>query len=880
MRHRRVHNDEPRGARQSVHSSDSLALFFSGRNSFDDEHNMFAAGVAAAASAAAAAASSVATPASSSAPRFWRPGTVAPGSSVEREDASASAGDSASMLPLFGGSAVAGTSASRLTLPQQRMLLPVSGYRRQILWALERHAVLVCVGSTGSGKSTQIPQFLAEAGWTPPGRAVVITQPRRVAASTLAARVASEMSVPLGRQVGYSFRFEDVSSPETVIKFVTDGMLLREIGSDPLLSRYSVVMIDEAHERSVATDMLLGLLKKLLKVRRDLRVIISSATMDAERFAEFFRDEEWEGFGDDDEEDEGEEQRENVVLLTVEGRQFPVDVFYTAAPVSDYLRAAVDAAMHIARTQGPGDIFVFASGREEIEALIRTLREEAGEVGQPLQILPLYAGLSAELQLDVFAPCSLLGGRKVIVSTNVAEASVTIEGVGFVVDTGFAKVRAYDPTTGRSQLRVTPISQQSANQRSGRSGRTKKGVAYRLYTEAHFHTLMPARTPPELQRSNLLQVVLQLKSLGVANPLRFPWMDPPPLRLLAEALEMLYSMGALDAEARLTKVGASMADLPLEPNLARMLLYSAGVGIEPPVAFDAVGGGAVVASQRNKGSSVSATAASSSDSSSPRLCSEEILSIASMLCVDNLWLPTPLGVAARGKFDASRLHFAVHEGDHLSLLNIFNAFEEARGKDAGAIAHWAKRQNMNLRALLRARDIRRQLRNTLVRMGLPVQSCGGDSVAIRRAIIAGYFAQVARLCPDGQYRSVRDTAATTTRRNQNSSVSSLDDPSILYIHPLSVLHTLVTQSAAPKPGWLLYHELVHTSKPYMRELSVVDPKWLQQMAPQFYEIRTGHEAAAAKHAAIASAAANEAARGGEDTDGVIAEPDKKHRRLF
>lgn len=844
---------------------------------------MFAAGLAAAASAStAAAASSIATPASSSAPRFWRPGTVAPGSSVEREDASA--GDSAaSMLPMFGlDAALAGSSSARLTLAQQRMLLPVAGYRRQILWALERHAVLVCIGSTGSGKSTQIPQFLSEAGWTPAGRSIVITQPRRVAASTLAARVAAEMGVNLGREVGYSFRFEDVSSPETVIKFVTDGMLLREISSDPLLSRYSVVMIDEAHERSVATDMLLGLLKKLLRVRRDLRIIISSATMDAERFAEFFRDEAWEGFGtgDSDDEEEGAEPRENVALLTVEGRQFPVDVFYALSPVSDYLRAAVDAVMHIARTQGSGDILVFVSGREEIESLIRALREEAGEVGQPLQILPLYAGLSPELQIDVFAPCSLLGGRKVIVATNVAEASVTIDGVGFVVDTGFAKVRAYDPTTGRSQLRVTPISQQSANQRSGRSGRTKKGVAYRLYTESHFHTLMPVRTPPELQRSNLLQVVLQLKSLGVANPLRFAWMDPPPLRLLAEALEMLYSMGALDAEARLTKVGASMAEMPLEPAMARMLLYSAGVGVERPTS--GATGAVAVGSQRSK-------AASASDPPTPRLCSEEILTICAMLSIDNLWLPTPAGVAARGRFDASRMHFAVHEGDHLTLLNVFNAFMDAREKDSGsiAIAAWAKRQNMNLRALLRARDIRRQLRGQLLRMGLPLQSCGGDSVAIRRAVIAGYFAQVARLGPDGQYRSVRDPAASTlsARRNQSScaSATAADDPSILYIHPLSVLHSLVTQSAAPKPQWILYHDLIHTSKPYMRELSVVEPQWLQEMAPQFYELRTGHEAAAAKHAALASAAEAEASagnRGGEDTDGVIAEPDKKHRRLF
>jgi len=752
------------------------------------------------------------------------------------------------------------TTTARLSLKQQRMLLPIAGHRRQVLYALERHQVLVLVGATGSGKSTQIPQFLDEAGWTAGGRLVGVTQPRRVAATTVAARVAQEMSCELGTDVGYSVRFDERSdSHRTRIKFLTDGMLLRETMRDPLLSRYSVIMLDEAHERSVATDVLMGLLKKLLRRRPELRLIVASATLDAERFADFFEDVRWEN-------PQGDSGSGSTCILTVEGRQFPVDVFYAAQPVADYLRAAVDTVLHIAAIQPVGDVLVFLCGREEIDRVVSMLREEADQSSSQrlnLRVLPLYAGLPLEQQTAVFEPPPYQQ-RKVVVSTNVAEASVTIDGIAYVVDAGFAKQRHFDPASGTSHLHITPISQQSANQRAGRSGRTRKGVCYRLYTEADFHARLPLRSVPELQRSNLVSVLLQLKALGVDNLLRFDWMDPPPLRQLIKALELLHALGALDSRAHLTpRIGRFMAEMPLDPNLARMLLYSAGV---------------------REGSGVG-DEGSAADEQHFVPCSEEVLTIVSMLSVDNLFLPLPSGVVARSKAEAARLQFAVHEGDHLSLLNLFTAFLAQRKKDPAA---WAKRHYVNLRALARALDIRRQLRSFMLRLGIPLLSCSNRpteaNTAIRKALVAGYFMNAAQLQPDGTYKPVRAAGSGSSSRKHNNSPATGVQPPSLHIHPSSVLHA-TTQSAAPKPAWLVYHELTTTTKAYMREVSIIDPSWLVALAPHYFELRSGHQADVERQQALAKAV-DSATIGGvssvdaSETDGVVGEEGKAHRRLF
>ena len=370
-----------------------------------------------------------------------------------------------------------------------------------------------------------------------------------MAATTVATRVAEELRSKVGDEVGYSIRFEDVTSAKTRIKFMTDGMLLREALVDPLLSRYSVIMVDEAHERSLGSDILLGLLKKIRKRRPELRIIVSSATLEAERFAIFFRDH--------------EEDESTCRVVSIEGRSYPVDVLYLDEPSNDYLEKAVETVFNIHTQEPNGDVLVFLTGREEIETAIQKLSEmvaSASRKAQVLQPLPLYAGLTTEEQMYVFSPAAE-NTRKVIFATNIAEASVTIDGIVYVVDSGFVKLRAFNPKTNIESLTAVPISKASATQRAGRAGRTKAGKCYRLYTQASYN-ILPDTTVPEIQRSNLAPIVLQLKALGIDNVATFDFLTPPPSALLIRALELLYALGAVDDYAKLTKpMGTRMAEL-------------------------------------------------------------------------------------------------------------------------------------------------------------------------------------------------------------------------------------------------------------------------------------------------------------------------------
>eukprot|EP00823_Brevimastigomonas_motovehiculus_P003007 TRINITY_DN1808_c0_g2_i3.p1 TRINITY_DN1808_c0_g2~~TRINITY_DN1808_c0_g2_i3.p1 ORF type:complete len:510 (-),score=111.31 TRINITY_DN1808_c0_g2_i3:50-1579(-) len=485
---------------------------------------------------------------SSSKKTFWRPNTIRPGSEVEREDAKED-------------TFVVWNPRQNLSLRQQRLSLPIYQKRRQFLYAIEKYRTVIVVGHTGSGKTTQIPQYLHEAGWTTANRAIACTQPRRVAASTIAARVAEEMNCRLGEEVGYSVRFDDCSDPSrTKIKYLTDGMLLRETMHDPLLSQYAVVMLDEAHERSLNTDILIGLLKKIQKKRKDLRLVVSSATLDACLFKAFF-----------EENKTTDEKKDTAVILSVEGRQYPVDVLYSKYPVRDYLQATVDTISHIHKSMPSGDILAFLTGKEEIDRVV----SKVSELSDRIVALPLYSGLPPEQQLQVFEPTSSSSIRKVIIATNVAEASITLEGIVYVIDAGFSKLKSYDPRTGMGQLIVTPVSQASANQRAGRAGRVRAGKCYRLYTEEAYYSLRP-QTVPEMQRENLATVLLQLKALGIDDVLHFNFISPPPTPLMAHALEILYAAGALDKQCKLTKpLGTSLAEFPVEPLLAKML-YASG----------------------------------------------------------------------------------------------------------------------------------------------------------------------------------------------------------------------------------------------------------------------------------------------------------------
>jgi pre-mRNA-splicing factor ATP-dependent RNA helicase DHX15/PRP43 len=492
--------------------------------------------------------------------------------------------------------------------------LPVAEYRDRIVETVRANQTMVLVGETGSGKTTQIPKFLLEAGFTKGGKCIACTQPRRVAAMSVAQRVAQELDVTLGQQVGYSIRFEEMTSQSTCLKYMTDGMLLREAQTDPSLSRYSVILLDEAHERTVATDVLMGLLKEVLLKRKDLRLVVMSATLNAEKFQSYF---------------------DSAPRIDVPGRMFKVDVFYTAEPEKDYLEAAIKTAVKIHWDEPPGDILLFLTGEEEIELACRTIAAECDKGGHdkvgPVVCYPLYSSLPPQAQQKVFDPAPPPRreggppGRKIIVSTNIAETSLTIDGIVYVIDPGFSKQKVYNPRVRVESLLVSPISRASANQRSGRAGRTRPGKCFRLYTAKSFKDDLEETTYPEMLRSNLASVVLTLKKLGVEDLVHFDFMDPPAPETLMRALEQLNYLGAIDDDGNLTDFGAIIAEFPLDPQLSAML----------------------VASPKYR-------------------CSNEIVSIAALLSVPQIFMRPK---EAQRQADEAKAAFQHADGDHLTLLN-------------------------------------------------------------------------------------------------------------------------------------------------------------------------------------------------------------------
>ncbi|KAF6775574.1 hypothetical protein AHF37_05303 [Paragonimus kellicotti] len=455
-------------------------------------------------------------------------------------------------------------SARYFELFRKRIRLPVWEYKENFFKVISENQVTVLVGETGSGKTTQIPQWCLEwiTGRYPTKKAVACTQPRRVAAMSVAQRVSEEMDVELGQEVGYSIRFEDCTSSRTLMKYMTDGMLLREGMSDPLLESYGVILLDEAHERTLATDILMGLLKEIIKQRMDLKIVVMSATLDAGKFQEYFS---------------------KAPLMTVPGRTHPVEIFYTPEPERDYLEAAIRTVIQIHMCEEvEGDILLFLTGQEEIEEACKRIQREVDGLGPDvgeLRCIPLYSTLPPNLQQRIFDPpppkrANGAIGRKIVVSTNIAETSLTIDGVVFVIDPGFAKQKVYNPRIRVESLLVTAISKASAQQRAGRAGRTKPGKCFRLYTEKAYANEMQDNTYPEILRSNLGTVVLQLKKLGIDDLVHFDFMDPPAPETLMRALELLNYLAALDDDGNLTDLGSMMAEFPLDPQLAKMVMAS------------------------------------------------------------------------------------------------------------------------------------------------------------------------------------------------------------------------------------------------------------------------------------------------------------------
>uniref|UniRef100_A0A8C1YUZ3 RNA helicase n=1 Tax=Cyprinus carpio TaxID=7962 RepID=A0A8C1YUZ3_CYPCA len=518
---------------------------------------------------------------------------------------------------------------------KKRLQLPVWEYKERFNDILHRHQSFVLVGETGSGKTTQIPQWCVDMVRALPGpkRGVACTQPRRVAAMSVAQRVADEMDIMLGQEVGYSIRFEDCSSAKTILKYMTDGMLLREAMNDPLLERYGVIILDEAHERTLATDILMGVLKEVVRQRSDLKVIVMSATLDAGKFQVYF---------------------DSCPLLTIPGRTHPVEIFYTPEPERDYLEAAIRTVIQIHMCEeDEGDVLLFLTGQEEID--------------------------------------------EVVVSTNIAETSLTIDGVVFVIDPGFAKQKVYNPRIRVESLLVTAISKASAQQRAGRAGRTRPGKCFRLYTEKAYKTEMQDNTYPEILRSNLGSVVLQLKKLGIDDLVHFDFMDPPAPETLMRALELLNYLAALNDDGDLTELGSMMAEFPLDPQLAKMVIASCDFN-----------------------------------------CSNEILSITAMLSVPQCFVrPTEAKKAA----DESKMRFAHIDGDHLTLLNVYHAFKQNHES-----VQWCYDNFVNYRSLMSADNVRQQLSRIMDRFNLPRRSTEFTSrdyyINIRRALVTGFFMQV------------------------------------------------------------------------------------------------------------------------------------------
>ncbi|EDN03097.1 ATP-dependent RNA helicase DHX8 [Histoplasma capsulatum] len=574
---------------------------------------------------------------------------------------------------------------TNMTMKQQRESLPVFKFRKQLLEAVTENQLLIVVGDTGSGKTTQLTQYLAEGGFANNG-IIGCTQPRRVAAVSVAKRVSEEVGCRLGAEVGYTIRFEDCTSPETKIKYMTDGILQREILLDPDLKKYSVIMLDEAHERTISTDVLFGLLKKTIQRRPDLKVIVTSATLDADKFSEYFN---------------------MCPIFSIPGRTYPVEIMYSREPESDYLDAALVTVMQIHLTEPAGDILLFLTGQEEIDTACEILYERMKALGPSvpeLIILPVYSALPSEMQSRIFEPAPP-GSRKVVIATNIAETSITIDQIYYVVDPGFVKQNAYDPKLGMDSLVVTPISQAQAKQRSGRAGRTGPGKCFRLYTEAAYQSEMLPTTIPEIQRQNLSHTILMLKAMGINDLLHFDFMDPPPTNTMLTALEELYALSALDDEGLLTRLGRKMADFPMEPALAKVLIASVEMG-----------------------------------------CSDEMLTIVAMLSVHSIFYRPK---EKQQQADQKKAKFHDPHGDHLTLLNVYNGWKNSRFSSP-----WCFENFIQARQMRRVQDVREQLVTIMERYKHKVVSCGRNTTRVRQALCSGFFRNAARKDPQEGYKTL------------------------------------------------------------------------------------------------------------------------------
>ena len=673
--------------------------------------------------------------------------------------------------------------------------LPVSARRDDILAALQKHRVLILCGETGSGKTTQIPKMCLEARMASdtarPGKLIGCTQPRRIAARSVAARIAQELGGELGGLVGYKVRFTDKVRHDTAIKVMTDGILLAESQGDPLLSRYDTIIIDEAHERSLNIDFLLGYLKTLVEKRRDLRVVITSATIDAERFSKHFDD---------------------APVIEVSGRLYPVEIRWRPVERSEGedspsplrgegrgeggvsrgkpspqpspasgrggkrdaqndITAILDATDELARL-GPGDILVFLPGEREIRDTAEALRKHHPP---GTEILPLFSRLSVAEQDAIFKPTSAL--RRIVLATNVAETSLTVPGIRYVIDPGTARVKRYSARNKVEQLLIEKVSQASANQRAGRCGRVADGVCIRLYDEADFAN-RPRFTDPELLRSSLAGVILRMKSLGLGDVVGFPFIDPPSARLVTDGYQLLAELHALDEQGQLTRIGTKLATLPLDPRIARMLL----------------------AAEQQR-------------------CVNEVLIIASALSVQD---PRDRPMERAQAADEKHKLFADERSDFTGWVKLWRWYEEQ-------VQH--KKTNRQLQTLLQDhflsprrmrewRDIHGQLHAQAAELGLRENEKPAGYDTIHQALLTGLLGNIG-------FHSPSPTLPRSRERGQTPSPNRLNEGNYqgargikLSIHPGSAL-------AKKGPKWIMAAELTDTGRLLARTVAEVRPEWIE-----------------------------------------------------
>ncbi len=568
--------------------------------------------------------------------------------------------------------------------------LPVNARREEIAAAIREHQLIVICGETGSGKSTQLPKICLALGRGVDGM-IAHTQPRRLAARTLAVRIAEELGTEVGDTVGYRIRFTDRVSEHTRVKLVTDGMLLAEIQGDRDLRKYDTVIIDEAHERSLNIDFLLGYLKRLLPRRPDLKVIITSATIDPERFSRHFDD---------------------APIIEVSGRTYPVQTRYRPLLSADDDSRDLDQETAILNAvdelagEGPGDILVFLSGEREIRETAEALRKHHPP---HTEILPLYARLSAAEQQRVFAPHR---GRRVVLATNVAETSITVPGIRYVIDTGVARISRYSYRTKVQRLPVEPISQASANQRAGRCGRVAPGICVRLYSEEDFAS-RPEYTDPEIARTNLASVILQMESQGLGAVHDFPFIEPPDRRFINDGYRLLHELGAVDAERALTPLGRQLARLPVDPAIARMLLAGAEEG-----------------------------------------ALSEVLAIAAALSIQD---PRERPLEARQAADQAHAQWKDEHSDFLALLRLWEDWQQAKRElSRSRQRKWARERFLSHVRLRDWSDIHGQLRQLVGGMGLGCNRQPADSRSIHRALLTGLLGNVATRDDEQGYIGARN----------------------------------------------------------------------------------------------------------------------------